>query len=137
MNEAITPEKTALELERLVPSNDERTYGMVIHLSPLAAYVLPALGSLIGPLIAWLVLKDRSQYADHQGKEALNFQLTLWAVALAAGMVCVFTLGLGVLLLWPVFLVIPVVQVVFAIIATVASNNGETYRYPLSIRFIK
>ena len=128
----------ALELERLAhPSNEERTYGLVIHLSALAAYVLPALGSLIGPLVAWLVWKDRSKFADDAGKEALNFQLTLWAVVLVAGAGIVMTLGLGALILWPVFVVVPVVQVIFAIVAAIAAQNGEAYRYPLSIRFLK
>jgi uncharacterized Tic20 family protein len=67
--------------------HEERNYGMIVHLSALAAYVLPAFGAIIGPLVAWLVLKERSSYADDQGKEALNFNISLLLYGAAAGWV--------------------------------------------------
>jgi uncharacterized Tic20 family protein len=117
--------------------HEERNYGMIVHLSALAAYVLPAFGAIIGPLVAWLVLKERSSYADDQGKEALNFNISLLLYGAAAGLFSIVTFGLGALIVWPVWVLLPIVQVVFIVLATIAANKGEVYRYPLTIRLVK
>ena len=117
--------------------HEERNYGMIVHLSALAAYVLPAFGAIIGPLVAWLVLKKRSSYADDQGKEALNFNISLLIYGAAAGLFSIVTFGLGALIVWPVWVLLPIVQVVFIVLATIAANKGEVYRYPLTMRLVK
>lgn len=121
----------------IAATNEERTYGMVIHLSALAAYVLPAFGAVLGPLVAWLMLKDRSAYADDQGKEALNFQLSLLIVSAGLIIFGIVTFGLGFLVTLPLLGAVAVVQIVFIVLATIASSKGETYRYPWSIKLVK
>ncbi len=89
----------------------------------------------IGPLIIWLIKKDENAFIDNQGKEALNFQITVaiaFAVAFILTPVLVF-ICIG-------FALVPAVLIadlVFCIVASVKSNNGEAYRYPVSVRFIK
>lgn len=87
--------------------------------------------SFLVPLILWLVFRERSRFLDHHGKEALNFQITL-VIAYAVGFItAVFVIGFFILLAaW-------VCAIVFSIMAAIAANRGEYYRYPLSIRLVK
>ena len=73
------------------PSQEERTFAMLIHL-------LGILTGFLGPLILWLVKKDESHYIDHHGKEAINFMITCFIVSLTLLAVAVITLGVGLIL---------------------------------------
>ena len=112
---------------------EDRTSGMLVHL-------LAILTGWIGVLIIWLVKKDQSRFVDFHGREALNFLISffLYAVGLMAlaMVVGVLTLGLGMIVIFPVFIILGIGQLVLEIMACVAANRGEWYRYPLTIRFI-
>jgi uncharacterized protein len=112
------------------PNKDERTLAMLCHLLALCGYVVP-FGNIIGPLVLWMMKKDELPLVDDQGKESLNFQITMTIVAV----VCALTLciGVGVVLL-PI---VAVVEIVFIIIAAMKANGGEAYRYPFCLRLIK
>lgn len=116
---------------------EHRTFAASEHLAPLLAFWLPMFGNVIGALAAWLLLRERHPVLDEQGKEALNFQLSLTLYSLIGVGVVFFTLGFGLLLLWPVFVVFYVMQFVVMILAVAATLNGKPYRYPLSIRFVR
>ncbi|PWK16339.1 DUF4870 domain-containing protein [Tumebacillus permanentifrigoris] len=111
-------------------NQEARTFGMLCHLAALAGYVIP-FGNIIGPLIFWLLKRDQHPFVDQQGKEALNFQISVILYLIVAGILCIIFIGL---LLLPI---IGVASLVFIIIAGVRANSGESYRYPLTIRFIK
>lgn len=87
--------------------------------------------SFLVPLIVWLVFRERSPFLDHHGKEALNFQITLF-IGYVIGWITAFIL-IGFLILPAVW----VCAVVFSIIASIAANRGEYYKYPVSIRLVK
>ena len=55
-----------------VLTGEEKTWGMLCHLSTLLSYLALAL-TFIGPLVCWLVKKDSSKFVDYHGKESLNF----------------------------------------------------------------
>ncbi len=113
-------------------SRDERTWAMLAHLSGLLGYsVLPAFGHILGPLIIWLVKKDQSWFIEDQAKEALNFQISMSIYALISGVLVVVLVGF--LLLGIIY----VLGIILIIIAALKANNGEQYRYPFTIRFIK
>jgi uncharacterized Tic20 family protein len=111
---------------------EERTWSIVAHLGPpvLALVSLGTLGFLT-PLIVWLVFRDRSRFVDQQAKEALNFQITL-LIAYVVGWITVFLL-VGFVILFAAW----VLSIVFGVLAAVAVNRYEPYRYPINIRFIK
>jgi uncharacterized Tic20 family protein len=116
---------------------EENTWSMICHLAAFGMYVFPAFGNIIGALIAWIIFKDRSAFADDQGKESLNFQISLTiysAVAIAFG---VMTLGLGFIIVVPFLAIMAVLQIIFVILAALEANKGVMYRYPATIRFIK
>ncbi|MCX5638047.1 MAG: DUF4870 domain-containing protein [Planctomycetota bacterium] len=97
----------------------------------MLGHLLAIFTSFLGPLIIWLVKKDEHPFVDEQGKEALNFQITVLIACLAAGLLTFVCIG---------FLLLPavaIVDIIFCVMACVAANKGEHYRYPLSIRFIK
>ena len=112
------------------PDKDERLWGMLSHLISFSGYLVP-FGSVLGPLIIWLIKKDEMPFVNDQGKESLNFQLTmLIAVIVSAILMLVFVgfLLLGVLIIY---------QIIVVIMASVKANEGVRYRYPYTIRFIK
>ncbi|KPJ52131.1 MAG: hypothetical protein AMS16_06805 [Planctomycetes bacterium DG_58] len=123
-----TPEQTPAEGEGQPPAaeiaSEAKTFAMLCHLTGIFL-------GFIGPLIFWLIKKDEHPLVDDQGKEALNFQLTI-LICFVAAFVLIFVL-VGFLLVPAVW----VFDVVMSIIGTVEANKGNRYRYPVCIRFLK
>ena len=105
-------------------SQDSKNLAMLCHL-------LGLLTNFLGPLILWLVKKDDDAFIDEQGKEALNFQITLMLAGIVAG--ATSCIGIGLILL-PVIVIL---DLVFSIMACVAASKGQHYRYPVAIRLVK
>ena len=110
---------------------DERMWAMFCHLASLAGYVGIPFANIIGPLIVWQIKKSESPLVDDQGKESLNFQISM-TIYVLVGLVSL-CIGIGIVVL-PV---LGILGLVFTIIAAIKANQGEMYRYPLTIRFIK
>ncbi len=105
------------------PSSDDKNIAAITHLGGTVFSFIPG-------LIVWVLKKDDSAYLNDQAKEALNFQITI-ALAMFVSSILVWLL-IG-------FILIPVVwilNIVFCIIAAIASSKGELYRYPLCLRLI-
>lgn len=111
-------------------SNEERTMGMLCHLLALSGFIIP-FGMIIGPLVIWLIKKDQSPFVNDQGKEALNFNISIVIYSIVATILCLIFIGF--LLLFAIL----IVWLIFVIMASVKANEGKIYRYPLTIRFIK
>jgi len=116
-------------------TDDERTYAMFMHLVLLAHLVLSGIAIVI-PIIMWAVKKDQSPFLDDHGREAINFQISLfiWSIifAIVAIPLGVLTCGVG----FVIALVPYVLGVVGMIQASTAANRGEFYRYPMTMRFL-
>jgi uncharacterized Tic20 family protein len=119
------------------PSSEDRTWAMLGHLSALSGLLTSGIGNIVGPLIVWQVKKDSLPFAAAQAKEALNFNISwlIWGVVLTAVTVSLTMILVGVLLL-PLLFVYPVIWIILSIIAGLRANEGRSYRYPLTIRFI-
>ncbi|HEY3486527.1 MAG TPA: DUF4870 domain-containing protein [Gammaproteobacteria bacterium] len=109
---------------------DERNWAMYCHLAVFGGFLIP-FGNLIGPLVIWLLRKERYAFVDYHGKEVLNFQITLLIALIISGILTLVLIGF---LLLPALLI---AALVLTIIGTVKTANGEYYRYPFSIRFVK
>jgi Uncharacterized protein conserved in bacteria len=107
-----------------------RLWATVCHLAALVGYIVP-MGHVLGPLVVWLLKRNDSPFVDDQGKEALNFQLSLTIYGMIAALLVFVLIGL------PLLLALMVIQVVFVIVAAVKANEGQAYRYPMTIRFFK
>lgn len=108
-----------------------RTWGMLCHLSALSLFVGVPFGNIAGPLIVWLLKRRELYYVDEQGKEALNFQITMSIVGIFAGLS--FFLFIGIFLT-PLLIVYVLIM---SIVAAVRTADGRPWRYPLTIRFIR
>jgi len=111
-------------------AQEEKTWGMLAHLSSFAGLILPFGGNVLGPLIVWLVKKDTMPFVADQGKEALNFNITVALAAIASCILMIVLIG---------FLLIAVVAVtwlVLTIMASIEANKGVAYRYPFTLRLI-
>ncbi len=107
-----------------------RMWGMLAHLACLAGFFIP-FGHVLGPLIIWLIKKNEMPFVDDQGKESLNFQITIALAALiSTPLICT---GVGVIV--PIAIV--VIGLVFGIIGAIKANGGIRYRYPWALRLIK
>jgi len=124
--DTLTPPENA----PLKPSQQARQWAMLCHLAAFAGLVVP-FGNLLGPLIVWQLKKDIDPFVDAQGKEALNFQITITIAMLICIVLTIVIIG-G--LLAPI---VGLLNVIFCIIAAVKANNGEAYRYPFALRLIK
>jgi len=122
-------EKTTTLNQTSVAPFNEQQYVMWMHLTQLAGIV--GIPSFIGPLVMWLIKKDISPRINSEGKEILNFQITMCILALVS------VIGIIILIGFIGIMVLVVASIVFPIIAAVKTNEGLTYKYPLIIRFIK
>lgn len=150
--------------------NDQeaKKWGMLCHLSsliwiPLAFFgFAPPFLNLLGPVIIWWLKKDESAFVEAEGKESINFQLSMSLYSIV-GFLIFFILGLisllvvgrlggvdpesnqrpqllpGGLELWQngALILFGIFQMAVAIVAAVKANKGELYRYPLTIRFVQ
>lgn len=115
---------------RIIEDKDERMWGMLCHLSALAGFVIP-FGNIIGPLIVYSMKKDEYAFVADQGKESLNFQISV-SVYLLASILLIF-MAVGILFV----IIVPLIALILTVIAAVRANDGEYYRYPLCIHFIQ
>ena len=111
------------------PDENAKTMGMLCHLSAIAAWFVAL--PFLGPLIVWLLKKQEHPFIDDQGKEALNFQITVAIVfVILTPTLCI---AIGIVLL-PL---VAVAGLIFTIIGGVKAKDGVPYRYPMTFRFIK
>ena len=122
-------------------SSEQRQWGMFAHLSALVGGLLTSAvggwGTFIGPLVIWLAKKDSMPFVDDQGKEALNFNITVGIAMLALLLLSIVTLGIGLVIAIPGWIIIGIAWLVLTIIAGIKANEGVLYRYPLTLRLIK
>ena len=139
-------------------TNNDNTNAFLIHISAFAGFIFP-FGGIITPLIAWQTLKDRSPFLDEQGKEAVNFNISytlyMWILGIA-----IFPFAISSLFNWNnhfdhfnfdldfgnffgIFGLasfagfIGLIRIILIIIAAMKAKDGENYKYPLTINFIK
>lgn len=120
--------------ENIVKENDEkqaRIWGTLCHLTALIVMTGIPFGHILGPLVVWLLKKNRYPFVNDQGKESLNFQLSMTLYAFVAALLIFVNIG-AIMLFGLVF-----GNLILVIIASVKAFNGETFRYPFKIRFIK
>jgi uncharacterized Tic20 family protein len=112
-----------------LPPDQERLWAMLAHLlSFVAAYI--ALG-FVAPLTILLVFGPRSAFVREHAVESLNFNLSWLIYAIVAAFLAIVLVGIVILI------VLGIAYVILVIIASIRANNGQLYRYPATIRFVK
>lgn len=112
-------------------SSDVRTWCVLCHASALAGFFVPWAGHILGPLIIWLAKRGDSTEIDANGKESLNFQISMLIYNLIAGILCLVLIGFVILA------ILHLLNLVLVIVASIQVSEGKFYRYPLTIRLIK
>ena len=112
----------------------QRLWATLGHLSPLVT-------SLFGPLVLFLVLKDRGSFVRHHSAEALNLQITLTLLSLGGTVVgialAVVTFGLAGIVVVPAAALLGVVVVVLQVLAAARAHQGLDCRYPFTLRVVR
>lgn len=111
-------------------STDEKTWALVAHLSALVGFIIP-FGNIFGPLLVWILKKEELPFVGDQGKEALNFQISVTIYVLISLVLMLLLVGFVLLILVGIF------ALIMSIIAAINAYDGKQYRYPLTIRFLK
>lgn len=104
---------------------------VLTHLSQLLDFV-SGVGGFIIPLVIWLIKKDEIVDMDRQGKEILNFRISMFIYILIC-IPLILLLGLGILGL----IVIGFFYLIFPIVNAVRVSNGQEPNYPLTLKIIK
>ncbi|MFT5847327.1 MAG: putative Tic20 family protein [Psychroserpens sp.] len=146
-------------------TNHQKNIATFIHLSTFSRFIIP-LGNFIGPIVLWIMNKDKSDFIDAHGKQAINFQISILLYTLIIGMLTIpffiFKIfnGLDFIdfhgfhdfhinirkpspLLYITgglgFLAVIgfILELVFIVIASLKARDGELYEYPLTIKFLK
>ena len=107
-----------------------QTWGMFCHLSALSMFIGVPFGNILGPLVIWLMKKNEMPFVDEQGKESINFQLSMVLYGVIAGFLCLFLVGFALLF------GLVVAEIVLVIRASIKVSNGEEHHYPFAIRWI-
>jgi uncharacterized Tic20 family protein len=128
------------ERSRIVQENTElqrtddkqvRIWGMLCHATALIGIIGIPLGNIAGPLIIWLLKKNTNTFVDQQGKESLNFQLSMTIYALFGALLFLMKMGMFLLL------IIAGINFILIVLASIKALNGESYTYPYKFQFIK
>ena len=115
------------------PGKDEKMMAMICHLLPFVGCLVPGIPvlNIVAPLLLWLIKKDSMPFVDQQGKEVLNFQITvsiaIFACILTIWLILPFILAIG----------IGIAAIILMIIGAIKANDGVAYRYPFTLRLIK
>ncbi len=113
-----------------MPSQQARQWAMFCHFAAFLGLVFP-FGNLLGPLIVWQIKKDFDPFVDTQGKEALNFQITVAIAVVACFLLMLVVIG------FPLLALVSIGALVLTIIGGIKANEGQAYRYPFCLRLVK
>jgi uncharacterized Tic20 family protein len=143
----------------------QKNIATFIHLSTFTRFIIP-FGNFIAPIVLWSLNKEKSDYVDHHGKQAINFQMSILIYALILGLITVPFFVFGLFSHFDLFdintfnsitinLTKPspllyiggalgglavvgfILELIFILLASIKSRDGEFYKYPLTINFIK
>ena len=150
---------------RKMLTENQKNIATFIHLSTFCRFLIP-LGNFIGPIVLWSINKDKSSFIDKHGKQAINFQISILLYVLIIGALTIpfFVFNLFDALNFvdihpfdgfhinldkpsPLFYLTGalgglavvgfLLELVFIIKASLKARDGELYKYPITINFLK
>ena len=131
----------AMNVQTHSPSLSDRQWAAGAHVAALLAAMLTSLwagvAGAIAALVVWMLVRDKSAFASEHAKEALNFNLSMFIYAAIAVVLVVFTLGIGLIVALPMWLVLALAWIVCTLLAAFKAYDGQPYRYPITIRLFK
>ncbi len=114
------------------PTSDERLWGILAHLSaPIASVISVGWLTVVGPLVVWILYKDKSAFVRNAAAGAFNFTLTMWLVSLV-GWILSITIVFAVIGI-PMIIIGALGSIVLGIVGAVKTANGEAFTYPWQV----
>jgi uncharacterized protein len=108
-----------------------RTWAMLLHLSQLLGIVVVPGAGLIAPVLIWQLKKNDLPGIDEHGKIVVNWIISELIYGIVCGLLFIAVIGI------PMAIALGVLAIVFPIMGGIKANNGEVWKYPLSISFLK
>ena len=131
----------AMNVQTQSPSLSDRQWAAGAHVAALLAAMLTSLwagvAGAIAALVVWMLVRDKFAFASEHAKEALNFNLSMFIYAAIAVVLVVFTLGIGLIVALPMWVVLALAWIVCTLLAAFKAYDGQPYRYPITIRLFK
>ena len=128
-------------VQTLSPSLTDRQWAAAAHAAALLFALLTSwvagIAGAVAALVVWMLVRDKSPFASEHAREALNFNLSMFIYAAIAVVLVIFTLGLGLIVALPMWVVLALSWIVCTLIAAFKAYDGQMYRYPLTIRLFK
>ncbi len=132
---------------------EARNWAMLCHLSALLLFVGVPFGNVFGPLILWMVKGKESSFVDDQGREAVNFGITMTIVYALLIISAIMWIGVPFFLTflnqgfaalfavsataWVAVFIFPLVHFLMIIVGAIQAANGKYHRYPFTLRFLR
>ncbi|HIG51579.1 MAG TPA: DUF4870 domain-containing protein, partial [Candidatus Marinimicrobia bacterium] len=88
-------------------------------------------GNIIVPLIIWLSKREDLPLVEDQGREVLNFQISMTIYFIISGILCIILIGI------PILIGLIIFDFIITIVAAISANDGKYYRYPINLKLIK
>jgi uncharacterized Tic20 family protein len=134
------PTMEAMSIQTLSPSQSDRMWAAGAHIAALLAALatswIAGVAGAVAALLVWLLARNTSAFAAEHAKEAVNFNLSMFIYAVLAVILVIFTLGIGLIVALPMWVVLALVWVACTLIAAYKAYDGQRYRYPLTIRLL-
>ena len=131
----------AMNVQTQSPSLSDRQWAAGAHVAALLAAMLTSLwagvAGAIAALVVWMLVRDKSAFASEHAKEAVNFNLSMFIYAAIAVLLVIFTLGIGLIVALPMWVVLALAWIVCTLLAAFKAYDGQPYRYPITIRLFK
>ena len=127
------PQKDAVKKDHVKTGalkKDETMWATFCHLGGLFGFIFP-FGNIVVPILIWGILKDENPFVDDQGKEVVNFQISLTLYLIASAFLILVLIGFAALIGLFIFSLVVTVR------GAIEASKGHRYRYPLTIRFIQ
>lgn len=115
----MTPERQA---------EQERLWAMLMHFSLLLTY---AFIGIVLAIVIWQIKKKDLPGIHAHGKNVANWIISEFIYGIISGILCMIIIGI------PMLMALVVLGIVFPIIAGIKANNGQVWKYPMSIQFLK
>ena len=117
-------------MDPVTQEQQARQWGFFLHLSMLAGFAVPFAG-LVAPIVIWQLKKDELPGIDEHGKNAVNWIISSVIYAVVGVILIAVVIGI------PWLLALALCAVIFPLVAAFKANNGEVWKYPLAITFLK
>ncbi|MBE9033376.1 DUF4870 domain-containing protein [filamentous cyanobacterium LEGE 11480] len=108
---------------------DLNNYRALMHASQYAGFIVPFAG-LVAPIVLWAMAKDDYPEVDTEGKYILNWMISALIYSVVSGILCLFLIGI------PMLIAVIFMGLIFPLLGTLKATKGESYEYPLTIKFL-